>query len=156
MLNPIKDRLLLLKNNLQALNWTLEHVTEKSAEDWRIQKQKMLDKKVILTKNNEIDANRNIRTIDNAFLQIMKYKLYQKAVDFKQKEFQQNSKNKSKDNEKEKQKKIDEKQNNIIQIKGEIAELTEKLNKNRNEAEEISKACSGKLENLPAYKEDIE
>lgn len=102
------------------------------------------------------NMNKNIKTIDDAFMQLMNYEVYQQAIDYKKREADESKKKSQIEVDETTQKKIEEKREVISQLRQETIEKEEQLQNYIKDAEQLAKDCSGKLENLPLYRNNLE
>ena len=96
--------------------------------------------------------NNNIQVIDDAFVQMMNYELYQQATVYEKREAEEMKKEKELKKNAETQRKMEDKKEIINQLREENMRKAELFAETKHDAEELTKACSGKLENLPLYR----
>ena len=155
-MKPLRDKAVELKKGISILNESLAFIERKKKEDSQHQRQNEKDVKTISRELEKVDMNNDIQTIDDALVQMMNYELYQRAIDYKQRESDDKKKKLIDDQDAALQKKIDEKLDVIYSLKEENKKMAEQLGKTSEAAEELAQACAGKLENLPLYRNNLE
>ena len=145
----------MLKKDLLMIGELTDCVVKNENEDKRKKLQNDKDAKKISRKIKKVDMNYNIQFIDDAFLQMMNYELYQKAIEYKKRELDDVKKQKQADKETIQQRKIDEKTKTIHNLRNDNAKITEKLNEYNAASEELARSCSGNLELFPRYRDDL-
>eukprot|EP01022_Parablepharisma_sp_SALTPOND_P012794 TRINITY_DN165_c1_g2_i1.p6 TRINITY_DN165_c1_g2~~TRINITY_DN165_c1_g2_i1.p6 ORF type:complete len:372 (-),score=78.77 TRINITY_DN165_c1_g2_i1:2847-3962(-) len=155
-LKPMKDKAVIIKKKLEMINETLSRVIPERNADLAKQRQNKIYVKELSKEIAKVHLQNNMQIIDDAFLQMMNYELYQQAVDYKKREADEFKKKEEGEQEAVIQRKIEEKREIISRIREEIQKKAELLDKNKQAAEELAKACSGKLENLPLYRNKLD
>ena len=132
------------------------HIEFKICEDLSKANSNEIHKNTILTEIETMDINNNADIIDSAFNKMISYELYKGATDYKRNETI-GLKQKLQTNKNEEMKnKMDEKRQAILKLREENIKKSKRFLETKQAAEELVRACSGKLENLPILKNDLE
>ena len=137
------------------INETINHIKKAKGEDTSLQKERERQIYSLNMKSKKAGESNYLTAMENAFLQIMNYKLYKKSMNYKQKELDEEKQKQKEKQEREIQNKISEKQNKVDNLQEENRKKTEQLNANATDAEILAEICSGKLELLPEYMDHV-
>ncbi len=155
-LKPMRDKAKVMQKDIVAISETLGQFAKKTVEDEREEKKNILATQAITRKIKKVDMTNNIRNIDFAFLDMLNYELYKKAIEYKQREADERKKQHQSEQEAALQRKIDDKLTHIEELRRQNQQRTDLLSKSNAEAEYLVKACSGKLEDLSLYRNNLE
>lgn len=143
------------QKDLKMVTESLNSITRKQGEDKAFLKQ---GNEEIKEKNEraKVEADKTLKAIEKALYRILNFEIYHKAITYKQKEKDDEIKRKQKEKDEILQAKIDEKQESVNMLRELVARKEEELRKNSDKSNILSDACSGKLDHLQEFREDIE
>ena len=151
----MRDKAKMNQKDLVKISETLKYIAKKEKEDLRLQRQDDKDAKLIAAKISVTDMNNNLKALDSAFMEMMNFEIYQKANEYKEKKREKLVKERHDKEDNILKEEIRLKESEIQKLKAENSSVRERLSEKMEAADNISRACAGKLEHLPEYRDDI-
>ena len=144
------------RKDLEVVTRSLSLVESQKLNDLLTTRNNNMQAELIARQIETNDINNNIQVVDDAFMMIMNYELYDQATKYKQKEIEDLNQKERINKEKVMERRMQEKHNVIKKLKEENAQKAEQLGEARKDADQLAEVCSGRLEDLSLYRNNLD
>lgn len=144
------------RKDLEVVTKSLSFVESQRLEDQLKTRNNYMQAEAISKQIASSDINNNIQVIDDAFMQMMNCELYQQATEYKQREMEEMRQKEQMDKARAVERKMHDRRRAIEKLREENFKKAEELAEAKKDADQLVNACSGKLENISLYRNNLD